>query len=84
MDMPGVEFGDNAFWFNDVSSAAAQFYGDCTPEDQQWAFEHLQPQSLVPVSTPIHLDAFWRLTTPRSFISAQPTRRWPPTRPKPP
>jgi len=69
VNMPGVQFSESEFWFNDAKSAADQFYGDCSPEDQEWAFEHLQPQSLMPVVTPIHLNNFWTSTTPRSFIS---------------
>ena len=65
----GIQSADNEFWFDDALSTGLQFYGDCSIEDQRWAFEKLQPQSMVPQITPIHLSNFWTCATPRSYIT---------------
>jgi pimeloyl-ACP methyl ester carboxylesterase len=44
------------------------FYHDCSPEDQQWAFEHLTPLPVEPTSTPLSLNRFWQARIPRDFI----------------
>jgi pimeloyl-ACP methyl ester carboxylesterase len=44
------------------------FYHDCSPEDQAWAFEHLTPQPMEPLTTPIHIPRFWNSPIPRDFI----------------
>jgi pimeloyl-ACP methyl ester carboxylesterase len=69
MNMPGIEFSESEFWFKDSESTAFFFYGDCSPEDQQWAFGQIHPQAIAPVMTPIHLKNFWTSSTPRSFIA---------------
>jgi pimeloyl-ACP methyl ester carboxylesterase len=68
-DIPGVAHGDDEIVHSDQRSAADLFYGDCSPEDQQWAFERLQPQSLHPMTEPIHLTKFWGSSIPRSYIT---------------
>lgn len=56
------------FAMRDIEGASAYFYHDCSPEDQQWAFERLTPQPFEPVSTPISAPSFWASNVPRSFI----------------
>ena len=45
------------------------FYHDCAPEDQAWAFDHLTPLPLAPVSEPFHLPNFWSAPIPRDYIT---------------
>jgi pimeloyl-ACP methyl ester carboxylesterase len=44
------------------------FYHDCTPEDQDWAWEHLTPLPMAPAQEPFHLPQFWDAPIPRDFI----------------
>jgi pimeloyl-ACP methyl ester carboxylesterase len=44
------------------------FYHDCSPEDQQWAFERLTPLPVDAISTPLTLPRFWQASIPRDFI----------------
>jgi pimeloyl-ACP methyl ester carboxylesterase len=67
--IPGVQSADDEFWFDDEVAAREQFYGDCSREDQLWAFEKLQPQALSPQVTPVHFTNFWTCMTPRSYIT---------------
>jgi hypothetical protein len=44
------------------------FYHDCSPEDQDWAWEHLTPLPIAPALEPFHLPNFWSSAIPRDFI----------------
>ena len=44
------------------------FYHDCSPEDQDWAWERLTPLPLAPAQERFELPRFWSSTIPRDFI----------------
>jgi pimeloyl-ACP methyl ester carboxylesterase len=44
------------------------FYHDCTPEDQDWAWDHLTPLPMAPAEEPFHLPRFWNAAIPRDYI----------------
>jgi len=69
IDMAGVEASESELWCRDSKSVSEMFYGDCTPEDQVWAFDQLGPQAILPIQTQLHLERFWTSTTPRSYIA---------------
>lgn len=52
----------------DAEAAANFLFNDCTRADQQWACDHLCPQPLEPVSTPVSLSSFWTADIPKSHI----------------
>ena len=53
-----------------TSQAAANklFYHDCSPEDQDWAWEHLTPVPLAPSLESFHIPRFWDNPIPRDFV----------------
>jgi pimeloyl-ACP methyl ester carboxylesterase len=56
------------FEFTSFEAARQYLFHDCSEEDARWAYSRLTPQQFLPVTTPITLDRFWQLSTPRSFI----------------
>ena len=44
------------------------FYHDCSPEDQDWAWERLTPLPLAPAQERFELPRFWSSAIPRDFI----------------
>jgi pimeloyl-ACP methyl ester carboxylesterase len=52
----------------DPEAANKLFYHDCSPEDQAWAFAHLTPQPLEPITTPLHLPRYWAASIPRNYV----------------
>ena len=44
------------------------FYHDCTPEDQDWAWEHLTPLPLALEEETFHLPRFWEAPIPRDYV----------------
>lgn len=64
-----TQVNDREFWCPDLQSATDLFYHDCSAEARQWAFERIQPQSFLPITTPLQLKNFWSSTTPRSYIA---------------
>ncbi len=44
------------------------FYHDCSPADQDWAWEHLSPLPLAPALEPFHVPHFWDTPIPRDFV----------------
>jgi pimeloyl-ACP methyl ester carboxylesterase len=44
------------------------FYHDCSPEDQDWAWEHLTPLPIAPALEPFHLPRFWDAPIPKDFV----------------
>jgi pimeloyl-ACP methyl ester carboxylesterase len=44
------------------------FYHDCTPADQDWAWDHVTPLPVAPAEEPFHLPRFWDAPIPRDFI----------------
>jgi pimeloyl-ACP methyl ester carboxylesterase len=52
----------------DADAARAVFYNDCTPEQVNWAYGQVRPQSPQPLVTPIRLTRFWDLDIPRDYI----------------
>ncbi|HVB52147.1 MAG TPA: alpha/beta hydrolase [Acidimicrobiales bacterium] len=58
-----------AFWYPNIETAGERFFHDCSPEDIAWATGQLQPQPTEPITTPITLNRFWSLATPRSLIT---------------
>lgn len=67
--VPGTAYDGTAFWFTDVATLGSMLYNDCSPEVQQWAFEHIQPQLSAPLLTPLHLTSFWTAKIPRTYIA---------------
>jgi len=49
-------------------AANTLFYHDCTPEDQDWAWERLTPLPLALTSEVFRLPRFWNAPIPRDFI----------------
>lgn len=67
--IPGLEFSDSEFWMMDASAVAEAFYHDCPREVREWGFKRLQPQSITPIVTPVHLKSWSTSKVPRSFIA---------------
>jgi len=44
------------------------FYHDCSPDDQDWAWEHLTPLPLAPSLESFHVPRFWSAPIPRDFV----------------
>jgi pimeloyl-ACP methyl ester carboxylesterase len=44
------------------------FYHDCSPDDQDWAWERLTPLPLAPALESFHVPRFWDTPIPRDFI----------------
>jgi len=65
-----VESGINGpcMAFHSFPGACELLYHDCTDDDQRWAFEHLSPQPIAPLTAPIRLPNFWKHNIPASFI----------------
>lgn len=49
-------------------AAAEFFFGDCSQEIVDWAWERLTPQPVKPPSEVISVPAFWAASPPRSLI----------------
>jgi pimeloyl-ACP methyl ester carboxylesterase len=54
--------------FTRTEATSRLFYHDCTPADQEWAFEHLTPLALELGNEPFHLPRFWSAPIPRDFV----------------
>jgi len=67
-DVNGFELTPDSYSLTDADAARAVFYNDCTPEQVDWAFSQVRPQSLQPLATPIRLARFWDLDIPRDYI----------------
>lgn len=48
--------------------AARLFYHDCDPSTIEWAYQHVTPQRVTPMLTPVHIPAWWASDMPRSYI----------------
>jgi pimeloyl-ACP methyl ester carboxylesterase len=64
-----LKSNDQEFWCPNLQSATDLFYHDCSVEARQWAFERIQPQSFLPMTTVLRLINFWSSATPRSYIA---------------
>jgi pimeloyl-ACP methyl ester carboxylesterase len=64
-----TQSNDQELWCPNLQSATDLFYHDCSVEARQWAFERIQPQSFLPITTVLQLINFWSSTTPRSYIA---------------
>jgi pimeloyl-ACP methyl ester carboxylesterase len=53
----------------DPLKANTVLFNDCAPEDQQWAFQRLCPQSLEPVFAPVSAPRMWNGSIPRAYIT---------------
>jgi pimeloyl-ACP methyl ester carboxylesterase len=54
--------------FSSCEGAFEHFYHDCDEKAAKDAFERLTPEPIEPLNEPIHMERFWSLQTPRSFI----------------
>jgi pimeloyl-ACP methyl ester carboxylesterase len=59
------------------AAANALFYHDCSPVDQDWAWERLTPLPVSPMLEPMHLPRFWAAPIPRNYIVATDDRSHP-------
>jgi pimeloyl-ACP methyl ester carboxylesterase len=65
----GLEATDDGMIIISTLEAARRlFYADCSPEDQQWAFEQLTPQPLLALLEPVALPNFDKAAVPRSYV----------------
>lgn len=55
--------------FTSRDAAVHHFFHDCDEQTAGWAFEHLTPQPMDPITTPIRMSRFWDLPVPKSFIA---------------
>lgn len=60
------------------AAANALFYHDCSPEDQDWAWEHLTALPIAMAQEPYHLTRFWTAPVPRDYVVATDDRCLPP------
>jgi pimeloyl-ACP methyl ester carboxylesterase len=60
------------------AAANALFYHDCTPEDQDWAWEHLTALPIAMAQEPFHLPRFWEASILRDYVVATDDRCLPP------
>ena len=67
-DAKEFELTADSYRLKDAAAAHAVFYNDCTPEQVNWAYSQIRPQSLQPLVTPIRLTRFWDLDIPRDYI----------------
>jgi pimeloyl-ACP methyl ester carboxylesterase len=67
-DAKEFELTPDTYRLADADAARAVFYNDCTPEQVNWAYGQVRPQSLQPLVTPIRLARFWDLDIPRDYI----------------
>jgi pimeloyl-ACP methyl ester carboxylesterase len=67
-DVNEFELTPDSYRLTDADAARAVFYNDCTPEQVDWAYGQVRPQSLQPLVTPIRLARFWDLDIPRDYI----------------
>jgi pimeloyl-ACP methyl ester carboxylesterase len=54
--------------FTKQIAANKLFYHDCSKEDQDFAWEKLQPQPIGPALEPFNMPNFWKAPIPKDFI----------------
>lgn len=60
------------------AAANALFYHDCSPDDQDWAWEHLTALPIAMAQEEYHLPRFWTAPIPRAYVVATDDRCLPP------